>query len=120
VHELALAEAVVAIAERHARGRRIVRVELEVGQLRQVVPDALAFSFELVAQGTLADGAELVLETRPGQVACRACGATSAIDAFPLACRRCGGVDVEVQSGEELDVVALELEEQPVATAVRR
>ena len=119
MHELALADAVVAIALQHARGKRVARVELEVGRLRQVVPSSLAFSFELVAQGTGADGAELGIEEIPVRVACRACEAESEVDVFPFACGRCGALDVEVAAGDELHVVALELEDAPV-TAVRR
>src|SRR5205085_607800 len=59
MHELSIAQSVVEIAERHAAGRRVQKVELQVGYLRQVVPSALTFSFELVAQGTLVEGAEL-------------------------------------------------------------
>jgi hydrogenase nickel incorporation protein HypA/HybF len=119
VHELALAEALVAVVDRHARGRRVVRVELEVGRLRQVVREALAFSFELVAQGTPAEGAELAMEEIPIRLACRACGAESEADAFPLACGRCGALDVEVTGGEEFQLVALELEDEPVAAGRR-
>src|SRR5919197_514369 len=111
MHELALAEAVVAIAEEHARGRRVARVELEVGRLRQVVPDALAFSFELVAQGTAVGGGGLAVEEAPVRVACGACGEETEAGDFPLGCARCGSVDVEVTSGEQFEVVALELEE---------
>ena len=114
MHELALAEAVVAIAAEHARGRRVARVELEVGALRQVVPEALAFSFELVTQGTPAEGAELALEEVPLRLACSTCEAETVADAFPLACPRCGGLEVEVTSGEEFQIVALELEEVEV------
>ena len=113
MHELGLAEAVVAIAAEHARGSRVARVELAVGRLRQVVPDALAFSFELVAQGTPVDGAELAIEEVPVRVACRACRAESEVDPFPLACARCGALDVEVTDGEQFQVVALELEREP-------
>jgi hydrogenase nickel incorporation protein HypA/HybF len=119
MHELALAEAVVSIAERHAQGRRVASVELAVGRLRQVVVDALAFSFELVAQGTPAEGAELAMEEIPIRLACRACGAESEADAFPLACGRCGALDVEVTGGEEFQLVALELEDEPVAAGRR-
>ena len=119
MHELALAEAVVAIAEQYAGARRVARVELEVGRLRQVVPDALAFSFELVAQGTVAEGAELEIDEVPARVVCRACNAESEVDAFPFACARCCGLDVIVSGGEQFQVVALELEDEPVA-AVRR
>ena len=108
--ELALAVAVVAIAEERARGRRVARVELEVGGLRQVVPGALSFAFALVAAGTAAEGAELAIEEAPASVRCRACGARSEVEAFPFACARCGSLDVEVAGGDELRVVALELE----------
>jgi hydrogenase nickel incorporation protein HypA/HybF len=119
LHELALAEAIAAIAERHARGRRVTRVEVEVGRLRQVVPDALAFGFELVTQGTALDGAELALEEVPVRLVCRACEARTEPDRFPFACDECGSLDVEVTDGEQLQVVALELEEEPVALTGR-
>jgi hydrogenase nickel incorporation protein HypA/HybF len=112
MHELAIAEAIVAIAERHAAGRRVTRVEVAVGHLRQVVPAALEFAFELVAQGTVMEGAELALEEVPPAGRCRACGAEGELDAFPLTCRACGGWDVAVTAGEELRVETLDLETQ--------
>jgi hydrogenase nickel incorporation protein HypA/HybF len=120
MHELALADAVVRIAGEHARGRRVVAVELRVGRLRQVVPGALEFAFGLVAEGTPVEGAELVIEDVPVRVACRRCGAESRVDDFPLACARCGAVDVEVVAGEELSVQSLELEEGPAALVAER
>jgi hydrogenase nickel incorporation protein HypA/HybF len=117
MHELALAEAVVSIAERHAEGRRIARVELAVGRLRQVVVDSLAFSFELVAMGTLVEGAELVVDEVPIVITCDGCGAETEVETFPLACRRCGSFEVQVRTGEEFHVVALELDELRAATA---
>jgi hydrogenase nickel incorporation protein HypA/HybF len=119
MHELALAEAVVSIAERHSQGRRVARVELAVGRLRQVVVDALSFSFELVAQGGPVEGAELVVDEVPIVIACDACGAETQVETFPLVCGRCGAFDVQVQTGEEFHVVALELEEPRVAAARR-
>ena len=115
MHELAIAESLVAIAERHAAGRRVTRVEVAVGHLRQVVPTALEFAFELVAQGTVLEGAELAIVPVPAAGRCRACGAESRLDAFPLACARCGGWDVEVTAGEELRVESLDIEEEEVA-----
>jgi hydrogenase nickel incorporation protein HypA/HybF len=112
MHELSIAEAIVAVADRHAGGRRVSRVEVSVGHLRQVVPSALAFAFELVSEGTAVEGAELVLEEVPAAGRCRACGAESRFDGFPLACRACGGHDVEVTAGEELQVESLDLEEE--------
>ncbi len=111
MHELSLAESVVRIATVHAAGRAVVKVELKVGHLRQVVPSALEFAFELVAQGTPVEGAELVLEEVPAAGRCRRCGAESELPGFPLACAACGGLDLELLRGEELLVDALELHE---------
>ncbi len=111
MHELSIAESVVRIAEQHAAGRPVAAVELKVGHLRQVVPSALAFAFELVAQGTCVEGAELVMEEIPAGGRCRGCGTESELDGFPLLCPRCGSWDLELLRGEELLVDALELED---------
>ena len=83
MHELSIAEAIVAIAEEHAQGRRVAKVDVKIGHLRQVVPSALIFAFELVTQGTPIE--------------------------LPFACPSCGSVDVDVRAGDELFVEALEL-----------
>jgi hydrogenase nickel incorporation protein HypA/HybF len=112
LHELAIADSVVRIASRHADGRQVTKVYLKVGHLRQVVPSALTFSFDLVAQGTSIEGAELALEEVPATGKCRACGAESQLESFPLQCAACGGLDLEIVAGEELYVESLELEDQ--------
>jgi hydrogenase nickel incorporation protein HypA/HybF len=112
VHELAIADSVVRVACAHAAGRRVSKVELKVGHLRQVVPSALEFAFGLVAEGTELEGAELAMEIVPAGGRCRSCGADGPLPEFPLRCRSCGGFDVEVLRGEELLVDALEIEDE--------
>ena len=119
MHELSIAESVVDIAVRHAGGRPVAAVELKVGHLRQVVPSALSFAFGLVAEGTPAEGAELEIEEVPARGRCRACGAEGELDAFPLACAGCGGLDLQVIGGEELIVDSLELDEELATTGGR-
>jgi hydrogenase nickel incorporation protein HypA/HybF len=117
MHELSIADALVAIAARHAGERRVVRVEVKLGHLRQVVPQALEFAFGLVAEGTPVEGAELVMEIVPAAGRCRACGAEGELNGFPLLCSACGSPDLELTQGEELLVDALELED-PMPTAI--
>jgi hydrogenase nickel incorporation protein HypA/HybF len=115
MHELAIADSVVRIACAHAGGRRVTRVDLKVGHLRQVVPSALEFAFGLVAEGTPVEGAELVMEIVPAAGTCRACGTQSELPGFPLLCAACGSADLELTQGQELLVDALELDD-PVTT----
>jgi hydrogenase nickel incorporation protein HypA/HybF len=119
MHELSIAESIVRIACRHAAGRPVELVELKVGHLRQFVPDALAFSFTLVAQGTEVEGAELVMEEVPAAGRCRRCGIESEPAGFPLRCDACGGLDLELLRGEELLVDALVLAETTTIGGIR-
>ncbi|HEY2768893.1 MAG TPA: hydrogenase maturation nickel metallochaperone HypA [Solirubrobacteraceae bacterium] len=112
MHELSIARAILDVAARHAAGRRVVKVEVRVGYLRQVVPDSLDFAFSLLTPGSALEGAVLEIEHVPAAGRCRECGAESAFEDLPLRCARCGGLDVEVIAGEELVVDALELEER--------
>jgi hydrogenase nickel incorporation protein HypA/HybF len=111
MHELSIADGVLGVVLAHAGDRRVQRVEMRVGHLRQVVPSALEFAWELVTQGTAAEGAELALEHVPAAVRCRTCGAETEQDAFPLACGECGSLAVDVVRGEELSVDALDVDE---------
>ena len=111
LHELSIAESVVGIASRQADGRKVTKVQMRVGYLRQVVPSSLAFGFGLLAEGTPVEGAELEIEQVPAEGRCRGCGVESLLGSFPLQCEGCGGFDLEILKGEELTVDSLELEE---------
>lgn len=111
LHELSIAEAIIDVAARQADGRRVTKVRVQVGRLRQVVPSALDFSFGLVAEGTPVEGAELEMEEVPVSARCGACGWRGGLPDFPLQCRACGSPEPEILAGEELLVESLDLEE---------
>ena len=111
MHELSIADSVVRVAVRQADGRRVTKVQMKVGYLRQVVPSSLAFGFGLLAEGTPVEGAELEIEQVPAEGRCHGCGVESRFGSLPLQCGGCGGFDVEILKGEELLVESLELEE---------
>lgn len=111
VHELSICRSIVGIVSRHAAGRPVRTVHLQVGQLRQVVPDTLAYCWSLVtAEGPLA-GAALDVESVPATIGCRGCGHTTTITAPVLVCGGCGGTDVTITTGEEFLLTTLDLAE---------
>jgi hydrogenase nickel incorporation protein HypA/HybF len=59
MHELGITRNIVAIVGEAARGRRVVRITLEVGALAGVEVRAIAFCFDVVAKGTAVEGAVL-------------------------------------------------------------
>jgi hydrogenase nickel incorporation protein HypA/HybF len=104
-------------AVRHADGRPVSVVRLRVGRLRQVVPDSLAFYFEIVSRGTLCEGARLEQEQVPARLGCAPCEREWAIDLPHFRCPRCGGAEVAVISGDELEVESIDVEEVSGCTA---
>ena len=110
MHELGITRNIVSIVEEAAKGRRVRRVTLDVGKLAGVIPDALAFCFDVVAKGTLLAGARLAIHEIAGRCRCRACGAEFESAALYQACA-CGSHRVEWLAGEELKIREMEVEE---------
>jgi hydrogenase nickel incorporation protein HypA/HybF len=113
VHELSMCEAIARKVNDRAAGRRVLTVTIRVGHLRQVVPDAMAFSWEVLTAATSLEGAKLEIEHVPATVTCNACASITALDAPVLACGTCGSRDVVLHSGDELILVSFETAGEP-------
>lgn len=108
MHELSICTSIAALVERHADGRRVAVVHLDVGHLRQVVPDTLRFSWEVVVTGTPLEGSVLQVRDIPAVIDCRTCGTSTTLAAPVFRCT-CGSTDVAVTAGEELQLTSLDL-----------
>jgi hydrogenase nickel incorporation protein HypA/HybF len=110
MHELNLAASIADLVHRHARGRKVTRVEVAVGRLRQAAPSALSYGFELVTMGTPLEGAQLRVHPVPVRGRCRVCGEEVEPEAWPLACPVCASFELWITGGEELYIEDLEIE----------
>lgn len=110
MHEFSLAEAIVRASEEVIRahgGGKAEKISLRIGELQQVVPDALTFAFEILKADTLLSDASLEWETVPARVRCTRCGTEfQPADVF-WECPSCGTVGGEVVSGKELEIVSI-------------
>ena len=117
VHELSLCGSIANIVERHAAGRSVSVIRIQIGQLRQVVPDTLVYCWDLVSEGTSLAGSRIDVEAIPARIRCRACGQVTDVGAVPVfACGGCGGFDAKVISGEEFLITSLELAGEEAST----
>lgn len=110
MHEFSIASAVVDTALAHAAGQRVTVVRVRAGRLRQVVPSSLEFSFGIVSRETVAEGARLELEVVEARLACRRCGHGWTVEVPAFRCPACAGGEVDVVSGDELQVEEIEVE----------
>ena len=108
MHELSICTSLARIVAEHADGRPVERVHLDIGHLRQVIPDTLRYSWEIVVTDTPLAGSVLEINHIPVVLDCRACGDSTTVEVAVFRCT-CGSTDVDVISGRELQVTSLEL-----------
>jgi hydrogenase nickel incorporation protein HypA/HybF len=101
-------EQVERIAREHQAGC-VERIVLQVGPLSGVEAPLLEHAWPLAATGTLAETAELVIETTPVKVKCTRCGAESEVAPNRLLCAACGDYRTRLVSGDEMLLANLEL-----------
>lgn len=106
MHELAIAESLVEAVQARTGQRTVRSIQMQVGRLSGVVPDALVFAFELAAQGTPLEGAQLLIDEPAGRVHCRTCQVDQDKDDLILLCE-CGSADLEVTAGRELTLLSV-------------
>lgn len=107
MHELAVTQGVVdTILERI--DRKVTGVRLEIGRVSGILPDAVRFCFDVVCAGTPLEGAWLEIREPEARARCRSCAAEFAPDG-PVSLCACGSADVELLSGGELRITAVEV-----------
>lgn len=117
MHELSIAQSIVDIIGQYvpAERRSCVRsVRVRVGDLAGVVPDSLVFCFTAVTSDTPLAPAVLDIEHVPYRIACTACGAESATEPGLALCPACGSTHTRMVSGTELQVLTIDLDDEPV------
>ena len=111
MHEMSITQGIIEICEQHAGGRRVLSLDVEIGELSSVVPDAVEFCFEACSRGTLLEGARLNIVRIPGRGHCLDCGTDTPLTAVFGSCARCGGYRVTIEAGEEMRVREIEIDE---------
>ena len=114
MHEAAIAGYLIQAVERRIDEGEIVgkvrSICLRVGQMTAVVPDNLRFLFGVLAEGSAVEGAQLEIEEVQTRGRCLTCGAEFDIQDICFLCNKCGSSDVNIVSGRELMIVAVEVE----------
>ncbi len=93
-------------------GPCVETVEVAIGEMELVVPDALVMAWQAASEGTLAEGAELTMVNVPARATCRQCGESFAPAVDDFLCPACGQADVEIVAGNEILLMAVTCNEK--------
>ena len=111
VHEASIVASMMRILEDEAQRHhveRITRVNLSVGLFTAVEPRTLEACFELYAEGTKAEGAELVVTTVPARGRCLDCGYEFPMTSPRCRCPECGGLRLEGTGGRDFCITGID------------
>ncbi len=113
MHEMAICDGIVRASvetAEQAGASRINAIEVTIGELTEVIEGALQFAFEVVRTGTLAEEATLDVTFLPARSRCHECSATFTHGRFDAQCTQCGSYLVELVSGREMRIDAIDID----------
>jgi hydrogenase nickel incorporation protein HypA/HybF len=118
MHELSIAMSMLDVVEEEMQrhpGARLEAIHVRIGELSGVVRDSLLGAYELAREQTPFPKVRLIFEDVPIAVYCATCGGERGVRSLQHFC--CVECDTpipasEIRRGRELELAALELEEE--------
>ena len=105
MHELSIVKRIldmaIAVSVQHG-ARPVERVAVDVGALRQIVPETMSFAFEAASRGTPAEGAAFEWTEVPSKIICESCEAVFCPPDVLWLCPECGAGGGRIVHGDEL------------------
>lgn len=114
MHELSVAQGILDLVQQHVpqgQAASVRAVTVRLGALSGVVAESLEFCFSAIVAGTPYGAAFLSIDRVPTRAGCADCSGEFGVEGLVFRCPDCGGPHVRLISGDELQVVAVELEE---------
>ena len=112
MHELSICQSLLEVVDRVATendAADVREIVIAVGALSGVEAPLLARAFEIARIGTIAERAQLKIESSPAIVWCKVCAVETAAAANTLLCGQCGTWQVDLKCGTELLLKRIEL-----------
>jgi hydrogenase nickel incorporation protein HypA/HybF len=93
-----------------AGATRVVQINIAVGDSSGLVPDSIAFYFDYLKEGTIAEDAELHFRIIPTVLHCRNCDLQFEAGRERWICPNCGEMTVDRLQGGDSYLESLEVE----------
>lgn len=113
MHEMTIAVSIVDIICKKANdenAKKINNVVLEIGDLSGIMIDSLEFCFDAATKNTIADGAELKINTIEGKALCKNCNKNYNLKNDFTPCPICDDFNIDVIEGKELSIKSFNID----------
>jgi hydrogenase nickel incorporation protein HypA/HybF len=110
MHEYPITESIIKIAEKHGReacASRVENITLVVGEQSGFIGESIRMYFDIIAAGTLCEGAALIVKRVKPQLKCTVCDAMFYRRPMSFACPACGADGVPTEIGKEFYIESI-------------
>lgn len=114
MHEYPITQQLIKIAEKNCRdagGTKVKKIKLVLGDYSGFVPESIHMYFDIIAEGTLCEDAEIEIERIKPKMRCTGCGEYFERELYSFACPKCGAEGEPTDIGKEFYIDSIEIEE---------
>ena len=107
MHEIGVVKQVVRTVEDFAKENGVDRIEeivLDIGELSLVIPKYVEEIYPIATNGTILDGAKLIMNVVPGLAECDECDEIFNVIEHEGYCPNCGSFEKTVLSGRDFSI----------------
>lgn len=113
MHELPITKSILNIAleelDKH-KMKKVKAINLSIGELTGLVPDTIQYYFDIIAQGTAAEEAQINVFRIPVKIQCNECGKSFEIERGIYTCPACDSHHIKIQGGRDFLIDTIEME----------
>lgn len=113
MHEYAVTKSLINIAVEEAQkanAGKITEIKLVIGDLSTIMDESVQMYFDIISEGTIAQGAKLIFRRVAAEFCCKSCGAKYNKPSSGFDCPFCGQMGVPTGVGKEFYIESLEVE----------
>lgn len=113
MHEYAVTQSMITVAleeANRAEAKKVLEIRLVIGDLSTIVDDSVQMYFDIMSEGTIAEGAKLIFTRVQAEFKCKKCGTIFNKPKSGFDCPNCGELGVPTGVGKEFYIESLEIE----------
>jgi hydrogenase nickel incorporation protein HypA/HybF len=110
MHELSLTENLLDVALKNSAERKIVHVNLLIGEFSDEREEAIQFYWDDLAKGTPAENAKLLFKRVDAEMKCLECETEFHPDDEAAFCPNCGSYRLTLLSGDDVRLESIDVE----------
>ncbi len=113
MHELPITENIIKMtieAATEFNASRVTQIIMVIGELSSVIDDSVQQYFDVLSEGTIASGAELIFKRLPVNLTCPTCNCDFVKEKSNFNCPECGEIGRITDGAWEFYVESIEVE----------